>query len=56
MLSQGSGIAAFFAHSRLETVATTKFHFTGILFIGKDHNQPTAYKLIVEGEEGKTIG
>src|SRR5258706_3344150 len=33
-----------------------QFHSTGIEFMGEDHDEPVANKLVVEGEQGKTVG
>ena len=45
-----------FAHSDFETIDTTKFRSMYFAFIDEDHREPTAYKLIVIGEEEKIVG
>ena len=45
------------AHSGLETnLDNTKFRSMYFAFIEEDHREPTAYKLIVVGEEEKIVG
>jgi Pyridine nucleotide-disulphide oxidoreductase, dimerisation domain len=45
-----------FADSRSGTTDTTKFRSMYFAFIDEDHREPTAYKLIVVGEEEKIVG
>jgi len=44
------------AHLRSGTIDTTKFRSMYFAFIDEDHREPTAYKLIVVGEEEKVVG
>lgn len=47
---------SLFAHSCSETIDTTKFRSMYFAFIEEDHREPTAFKLIVVGEEEKIVG